>query len=71
MHAAQDGYDERSSGINETSSDWEAWGAMAVLHPDEGWGAIMIIEADGFLGAVMYYTLVPHIRAAVMEASQN
>jgi CubicO group peptidase (beta-lactamase class C family) len=48
-----------------------AWGAKAVLHPDEGWGAILIIEASFDLGNSMYDEIVPLIREAVLEADQN
>jgi CubicO group peptidase (beta-lactamase class C family) len=48
-----------------------AWGAKAVLHPDEGWGAILIIEVSFGVGNLMYNELVPLIRAAIVEANQN
>jgi len=48
-----------------------AWGAKAVLHPDEGWGAILIIEANFTLGNLMYNDIVPVIRAALLDADQN
>lgn len=45
-----------------------AWGAKAILQPDEGWGAILIIEGNLTFGSYMYNELVPLIRAAVLDA---
>ena len=48
-----------------------AWGAKAILHPDEGWGAILMIEVSFGVGNLMYNEIVPLIREAVLTASQN
>jgi hypothetical protein len=47
-----------------------AWGAKAVLQPDEGWGAILIIEASFPVGNVMYNQIVPLIREAVLNPNR-
>ena len=46
--------------------DSGAYGARALLHPDEEWGAIMIIETTSDDGHELLERLVPVIRAAVM-----
>jgi len=51
--------------------DGGAFGARAVLHPEEGWGAILIIEATGATGSLMKGVLVPLIREAVLAADQT
>jgi len=48
-----------------------AWGAKAVLHPDEGWAATLIIESSFAIGNLMYNEIVPLIRSAVLEADNN
>jgi hypothetical protein len=51
--------------------DGGAFGARAVLLPEEGWGAILIIEATGATGSLMKGVLVPLIREAVLAADQT
>jgi CubicO group peptidase (beta-lactamase class C family) len=45
--------------------DSGAFGARAILHPDEGWGAIMIIETESTDGSELRKRLVPAIREAL------
>ncbi|RLB36968.1 MAG: hypothetical protein DRH30_14050 [Deltaproteobacteria bacterium] len=51
--------------------DSGAYGARAVLHPEEDWGAIMIIETTTDEGHELFKRLVPVIRAALIEAAQD
>ncbi|MBW2628543.1 MAG: hypothetical protein JRE45_13060 [Deltaproteobacteria bacterium] len=51
--------------------DSGAYGARAVLHPEEDWGAIMIIETTSDEGHELFTRLVPVIRAALIEAAQG
>lgn len=51
--------------------DSGAYGARALLHPDEDWGAILIIETTSADGRELRKRLVPVIRAAVMEPGQK
>jgi len=45
--------------------DSGAFGARAILHPEEGWGAIMIIETTSAEGSELRKRLVPAIREAL------
>ncbi len=51
--------------------DSGAFGARAVLHPEEGWGAILIIESRSFVGSFLVREIVPLIRSAVLEADDS
>ena len=51
--------------------DSGAYGARAVLHPEEDWAAIMIIETTSDEGHELFTRLVPVIRAALIEAAQD
>jgi hypothetical protein len=48
-----------------------AWGAKAVLHPDEDWAAILMIESIFRVGNIMLDEVDGLIRTAVLEAEQN
>ncbi len=48
-----------------------AWGAKAVLHPDEGWGAVFIVESSFAAGTLLYDEIVPLIRSAVLDANED
>jgi CubicO group peptidase (beta-lactamase class C family) len=48
-----------------------AWGAKAILQPDEGWGAILMIEVSFGVGNLMYNEIVPLIREALVTADKN
>ena len=51
--------------------DSGAFGARAVLHPEEGWGAILIIESGSFVGSFLVREIVPVIRSAVLETDDG
>ena len=45
-----------------------AWGAKAILHPEEGWAAILLLENSFTVGNIMLVEIAPLIREAILEA---
>jgi hypothetical protein len=45
-----------------------AWGAKAILHPEEGWAAILLLENSFTVGNIMLVQIAPLIRDAILAA---